>query len=236
VTLSFLSRRLCATLASALCLASVALLAPPPGATAQARRAACPPSSARHPGRTAATCERSGRTSGVRAHARAKRHIVRHEVRRATGRHARHEGGRRAKGRHTRHEVRKAKRGKRRAAKRPALSGRIGWAVCEDGTAPILAGDGSISCQDGSEPICESGAGAAPPSDGSALVCAGVFASGGAPPATCDDGTAPTLSGEASFSCQDGSEPICESGAGAVPSSDGSTLVCELAAPEEHAG
>ena len=204
------SRRPKATLAAALCLAAATLLLVLCSqATARAHGATCPSSSVHRVTRGASPCGRSGRRSRVRAHARAKRH-------------------------HAKHKIRKAKRSKRRTAKPPAVTGRVG-AVCEDGTAPILAADGSLSCQDGSEPTCEDGAGAVPSGDGSALVCDTALARS-LPAATCEDGTAPVLTGEAFFSCRDGSEPRCEAGGGAVPSSDGSVLVCQLADAEERTG
>jgi hypothetical protein len=49
--------------------------------------------------------------------------------------------------------------------------------------------------------------------------------------AKCEDGSIPSASAEGTFSCEDGSEPSCHTGLIAVPSSDGSTLLCE-ALPE----
>jgi hypothetical protein len=159
VTPTFPSRRLGATVASGLCLVAAAmLLTPAPPATARAPGVACPSSAARHVERGAPACGRSARRSGLRARVRAKGHRA-------------GQGVHRAKGHHAKHEVRRVKRNKIRTTKPPAVTGRVGGAVCEDATAPILAGDGSVSCQDGSEPVCEGGAGATPSSDGSALVC-----------------------------------------------------------------
>lgn len=44
-------------------------------------------------------------------------------------------------------------------------------ASCEDGSAPLRAGDGSFSCDDGSEPECEGGATPAASRNGKSLVC-----------------------------------------------------------------
>jgi hypothetical protein len=44
-------------------------------------------------------------------------------------------------------------------------------AQCEDGSAPVRAGDGSFSCADGSEPECESGATPTPSRSGKSLLC-----------------------------------------------------------------
>jgi hypothetical protein len=45
--------------------------------------------------------------------------------------------------------------------------------------------------------------------------------------AKCEDGSAAITSGEGLFSCDDGSEPSCPTGLTAIPSSDGSNLLCE---------
>ena len=39
----------------------------------------------------------------------------------------------------------------------PPPSGSVGEAVCEDGSRPLSVGEGSFSCDDGSEPACEDG-------------------------------------------------------------------------------
>ena len=44
-------------------------------------------------------------------------------------------------------------------------------AICEDGSVPIRAHDGSFSCDDGSEPGCENGSEPILSGDRSALVC-----------------------------------------------------------------
>jgi hypothetical protein len=45
-------------------------------------------------------------------------------------------------------------------------------------------------------------------------------------PATCEDGSRPHSEGEGTFSCGDGSEPVCTSGAEPLASSNGARLVC----------
>jgi hypothetical protein len=53
--------------------------------------------------------------------------------------------------------------------------------------------------------------------------------------AFCENGAAPRPEGGGSFSCADGSEPSCEAGFEAAPSSSGSALVC-VAAPANGNG
>jgi hypothetical protein len=65
-------------------------------------------------------------------------------------------------GRHAKHALTKAP-GEVTPATTPA--------ACEDGSAPIPAGDGSFSCGDGSEPECEDGSAPTRSADGNSLVC-----------------------------------------------------------------
>jgi hypothetical protein len=51
-----------------------------------------------------------------------------------------------------------------------------------------------------------------------------------AEPATCEDGSTPQSEGDASFSCADGSEPVCAGGGEPVPSKNDTKLVCPTAA------
>lgn len=67
--------------------------------------------------------------------------------------------------RHTKHTSKKT--GK---AGTPASQAAVA-AQCEDGSAPVRAGDGSFSCADGSEPECESGATPTPSRNGKSLLC-----------------------------------------------------------------
>src|ERR1700680_2479085 len=119
-------------------MATVIVLALSPQTMAQARKPACPSSSTAHPGRGAHACARSGHTpksgrSG-KAHARPKGH------------HSRHAAGN------------KKQTAKNRATSLPDASRTV--AVCEDGSGPVRAGDGSFSCEDGSEAACENDASA----------------------------------------------------------------------------
>lgn len=45
-------------------------------------------------------------------------------------------------------------------------------------------------------------------------------------PATCEDGSQPVSEGEGSFSCANGSEPVCASGVQPVPAKNGAKLIC----------
>ncbi len=67
--------------------------------------------------------------------------------------------------RHTKHAPKKT------AKKNPPASQAAVAAQCEDGSAPVRASDGSFSCDDGSEPECESGATPAPSRNGKSLLC-----------------------------------------------------------------
>jgi hypothetical protein len=55
-------------------------------------------------------------------------------------------------------------------------------------------------------------------------------------PAVCEDGSPPVLGAEGSFSCQDGSEPLCEDGATPARSGNGESLVCAMASEPEATG
>jgi hypothetical protein len=50
-----------------------------------------------------------------------------------------------------------------------------------------------------------------------------------APPATCEDGSKPQSEGDGSFSCADGSEPVCAGGAEPAPAKNGAKLLCPTA-------
>jgi hypothetical protein len=62
---------------------------------------------------------------------------------------------------------------------------------------------------------------------------AGTPASQAAVAAQCEDGSAPVRASDGSFSCDDGSEPECESGATPTPSRSGKSLLCPVAAESE---
>jgi hypothetical protein len=53
-----------------------------------------------------------------------------------------------------------------------------------------------------------------------------------APAARCEDGSAPVRAQDGSFSCEDGSQPECPSGATPMPSSSRHTLVCVTSGEE----
>jgi hypothetical protein len=89
----------------------------------------------------------------------------------AKARHGAHTCARsshKAKGHHRKH------RSKHALAKAPqqGVPTALPAAYCEDGAAPVRAGDGSFSCADGSEPECEDGVEPTPSSNGKSLVCA----------------------------------------------------------------
>jgi hypothetical protein len=65
-------------------------------------------------------------------------------------------------GRHTRHALVKAPQ---------EVTPAVTPAACEDGSAPVQAGDGSFSCGDDSEPECEDGSAPMRSADGKSLVC-----------------------------------------------------------------
>ncbi len=50
-----------------------------------------------------------------------------------------------------------------------------------------------------------------------------------AKPATCEDGSQPQGESDGSFSCADGSEPVCAGGGEPMPSKNGAKLVCPAA-------
>lgn len=45
-------------------------------------------------------------------------------------------------------------------------------------------------------------------------------------PAVCENGSTPSTSGQGTFACDDGSEPVCENGSEPASTSGGSKLVC----------
>jgi hypothetical protein len=105
--------------------------------------------------------------------------------------------------------------------------------VCEDATDPVAAGHGSFTCDDGSEPACESGS--EPTLSNNRLICP-VVSEADSSSAVCEDESAPVRAGDGSYSCDDGSEPVCQDGAIPTFSKNGSTLICKpLTAAEEAA-
>lgn len=208
MTASTSTRSLTAMLVLALSLATVlALLALSPRAIAQARKASCPASLAAHSKRGVSACaqavrtSKSSRKSGARARSKVKGHHPRHGKKKGTAR----------------------TKAKRRTSSPASSQTR---AVCEDGSAPVRAGNGFFSCADESEPVCENGSLPVLSSNGSTLVCAGKGAGSSPTDAVCEDGSAPVRAGNGSFSCADESEPVCEDGSVPKLSSDGATLLC----------
>jgi hypothetical protein len=106
-------------------------------------------------------------------------------------------------------------------------------AACEDGSAPIQAGDGSFSCVDESQPVCENGSIPTPSSSGTTLVCgAPPSADSGVTEVTCEDGTVPVLGGDGYYSCVRSSGPGCEGTTVPTLSSGQWTSVCDVAEPQ----
>lgn len=93
-------------------------------------------------------------------------------------------------------------------------------AYCEDGSAPVRAGDGSFSCADGSEPECEGGATPRPSRNGKRLVCpVATEGEAGSSEAECEAEEALGCSLDTSSGAD---EQACEASA-----NDGSSSVCE---------
>jgi hypothetical protein len=132
--------------------AAVALFGLFPPTIAQARKATCSSLSAGHPKRAAA-CTQSRHRS--KANARPKP---------------------RAKGHHSKHATTKTKPNKT-GTPSPKLPSPVA-AVCEDGSGPVRASDGSFSCNDGSEPACEGDSSPVISRNGLTLVCRDVSSEG----------------------------------------------------------
>jgi hypothetical protein len=103
-------------------------------------------------------------------------------------------------------------------------------AVCEDGSAPVRAGDGSFSCDDESQPVCEDGAVPASSSSGMTLVCGAESGAGSAAAEVgCEDGSIAVQASDGSYSCAGSSEPGCGSTSVPTLSSEHWTSVCDVA-------
>jgi hypothetical protein len=210
VTASLSSRSPASMLALAFLTATiVVLLVLSPQAVAQARKAACPSSVAAHPKRETRACAQARHTS---------------KPSHKSGAHRRSK----VKGHHSRHAGAKKGAAKMKAAKKRDRSPARGQtrAVCENGSAPVQASDGSFSCADESEPACPNGSTPVLSSNGSTLLCDTKASGSGSSEAVCEDGSAPVRASDGSFSCDDESEPVCENGSVPTLSSDGSTLLC----------
>jgi hypothetical protein len=121
--------------------AALTLLAFSSQSLAQARKGACPSSSPAHVRHVPRACAQSKRTSkpSHKGEAQARSRVKGHHVNHAAARkHA--ADGQPAK----------------KTTKPPAAASQIP-AICEEGSAPVRAGDGSFSCGDESEPTCEDG-------------------------------------------------------------------------------
>jgi hypothetical protein len=66
---------------------------------------------------------------------------------------------------------RRAKHAKKTPKASSPVSPALAAAYCEDGSAPVRAGDGSFSCDDGSEAECEDGSTPTVSRNGKSLVC-----------------------------------------------------------------
>jgi hypothetical protein len=132
---------------------------------------------------------------------------------------------RKRRGHHaTRRRAKHAKKAPKAGTRSPALAA----AYCEDGSAPVRAGNGSFSCDDGSEPECEDGSTPTVSRNGKRLVCpvAGEGVGAGEGEAGSSEECQAGEAGEAGAGC--GAEagtasglPACE-----APSSEGSAA-CE---------
>jgi hypothetical protein len=208
------SRSLTAVIAVALSMATIALLLLP-SPQAQAHNAACPSPLATHLKHGTHACVQA-KGAAKPAH-KGKAHAHAHSN---------------VKGHHSRHG---AKKGRKKAASKTPPAHSQTPAVCADGSTPVNGGGDSFSCADESEPECLNGSVPVLSSNHSALVCK---VNAGAPSqseAVCEDGSAPIQAGDGSFSCDDESQPVCENGSIATPSSGGTTLVCG-AEPSQDSG
>jgi hypothetical protein len=153
----------------------------------------------------------------------------------ATRRHRSH-GRSKAKKHHAEHAASRHKatsRVRHTASTPPSNVASVADPVCEDATDPVAAGQGSFTCDDGSEPACEDGS--EPTLSNNRLICP-VEPEADSNSALCEDETAPLRAGNGSYSCDDGSEPLCQDGAIPTVSRSGSTLICKpLTAAEEAA-
>ncbi len=140
----------------------------------------------------------------------------------AERRHARTHGKAKKRSKHHRPS---AGKGSHNAAT-PAPSA-LAPATCEDGSRPTSEGDGSFSCADGSEPVCQHGVEPVAARGSGKPVCPAPAA--GATEwseAECEDGGTPERAQGGVWACEDGSEPACADESQPRSSDDGSMLVC----------
>jgi hypothetical protein len=117
------------------------------------------------------------------------------------------------KGRPRRAAKHRVKRTHAKAKGQDGSSGRGGSSAgafvparCEDGSAPVAGADGSLTCEDGSEPRCEDGATPTRSSNGTRLLCASTGEGpSGESEAECEERE------EEGLSCAtEGGEEVCE--------------------------
>lgn len=151
----------------------------------------------------------------------------------ATRRHGSHRRSK-TKKHHAKHAAAKHKATSRvrHTASTPSNAATVANPVCEDATDPVAAGHGSFACDDGSEPACENGS--EPTLSNNRLICP-VESEADSSSAVCEDESAPVRAGDGSYSCDDGSEPLCQDGAMPTFSNNGSTLICKPLTPAEEA-
>jgi hypothetical protein len=112
---------------------------------------------------------------------------------------------------HGKHGHRKTKgkgKGRSRVQQHPVA------ARCENGSVPTSVGEGSFSCEDGSEPECENGATPTPSSDGTTLLCSpGSEREAGASEPECEENEEAETSctGEPSAQACEPAGALCES-------------------------
>jgi hypothetical protein len=99
-------------------------------------------------------------------------------------------------------------------------------ASCADGSAPTRAADGSYACLDGAEPECSNGSEPILAPRRAQLLCPAASSGVEWSEASCDDGSAPTPTGNGGYACEDGSPPECEDGSAPVAPDEGSQPAC----------
>lgn len=126
---------------------------------------------------------------------------------------------------HRRHHAGKCAT-KHASAKKKSSSQPLAAAQCADGSPPVLTGDGSFACEDGSDPQCENGA--IPTPRGKHLVCPVIFQEeSSSSEAECEEeeeGTCASASSDSGEAGATGPSPASEacgetSGEGSPPSS-----------------
>jgi hypothetical protein len=203
----------------ALALTLVALVALPARSLAQTRNDSCTTAASAtthrgHQARSCAPARHTGAEASIKTKAKSKPR------------------------RHRHHHARRSKKGARRRRRTIHGTPEASQAAptCQDGSAPSPAGNGTFTCDDGSQPTCQDGIAPVVAEGGSKLVCVAAAAAGepGSEP-VCEDGSLPALV-TGSYACDDGSEPECEAGSAPVQSSEGSLLTCQPASESAFEG